>query len=92
MKHPSFHARRTPDKIAYVMAGSGETMTYAQLDARSNRGAQALRALGAWTLGAVRLLQVEAELLKEALDVTSGSLGDCHTCALPIARSPTEPL
>ncbi|MEC9431695.1 MAG: acyl-CoA synthetase [Pseudomonadota bacterium] len=46
MKHPSFHARRTPEKIAYVMAGSGESLTYAQLDARSNRGAQALRALG----------------------------------------------
>ncbi len=46
MKHPSFHARQTPDKPAYVMAGTGETMTYRQLDERSNRGAQVLRALG----------------------------------------------
>ncbi len=46
MKHPSFHARQTPDKVAYVMAGSGEAMTYRELDERSNRGAQALRALG----------------------------------------------
>ena len=68
--------------------GSGASAAPSNLDAH----AEALRALGAWTLGAVRLLQVEAELLKEALDVTSGSLGDCHTCALPIARSPTEPL
>lgn len=46
MKHPSHHAQTTPDKLAYVMAGSGQGLTYAQLDAVSNRGAQALRALG----------------------------------------------
>ena len=46
MKHPSAFARTQPDKIAYQMAGSGETLTYAALDDRSNRGAQAFRALG----------------------------------------------
>lgn len=44
--HPLIHARRTPDKPAYIMAGSGETVTYAQLDARSNQGAHLFRALG----------------------------------------------
>jgi len=44
--HPSIHARTTPDKPAYIMAGSGETVTYADLDARSNQGAHLLRALG----------------------------------------------
>ncbi|ALH81465.1 acyl-CoA synthetase [Sphingopyxis macrogoltabida] len=44
--HPSVHARLTPDKPAYRMAGSGETVTYAELDARSNQGAHLLRALG----------------------------------------------
>jgi acyl-CoA synthetase (AMP-forming)/AMP-acid ligase II len=44
--HPSIHARTTPDKPAYIMAGSGETVTYAELDARSNQGAHLLRALG----------------------------------------------
>jgi hypothetical protein len=76
-------------------SGAGAVVPREAVDAarrRNDEAAEALRALGAWTLGAVRLLQVEAELLKEALDVTSGSLGDCHTCALPIARSPTEPL
>ena len=46
MKHPTHHARVTPDKIAYRMAGSGAALTFAELDARSNRGAQALRSLG----------------------------------------------
>lgn len=46
MKHPSFHARRTPDKPAYLIADTGETRTYAELDALSNQGAHAFRALG----------------------------------------------
>ncbi|MBB95484.1 MAG: acyl-CoA synthetase [Rhodobacteraceae bacterium] len=46
MKHPSGFARTTPDKIAYRMAGSGQTLTFAELDAVSNRGAQAFRKLG----------------------------------------------
>ncbi|MCZ6847177.1 MAG: acyl-CoA synthetase [Alphaproteobacteria bacterium] len=45
MKHPVHHARVTPDKIAYRMAGSGMALTFAELDARSNQGAQALRSL-----------------------------------------------
>ncbi len=44
--HPSIHAARTPDKVAYVMAASGEAVTYAQLEERSNRVAQLLRARG----------------------------------------------
>lgn len=46
MTHPSVHARSTPDKIAYQMAGSGEAITYRELDRRSNQGAQLFRALG----------------------------------------------
>ncbi len=44
--HPSIHAKTHPDKAAYIMAGSGETVTYGQLDARSNQGAHLLRSLG----------------------------------------------
>ena len=51
MKHPVHHARATPNKIAYQMADNqmgdrGAAITYAELDERSNKGAQALRALG----------------------------------------------
>jgi len=46
MSHPSVHAGTQPDKIAYRMAGSGKTLSYRQLDERSNQGAQLFRSLG----------------------------------------------
>ena len=45
--HPSVHAQTTPDKPALVMARSGQSLTYSQLDALSNRNAHAFRAAGA---------------------------------------------
>jgi long-chain acyl-CoA synthetase len=44
--HPSCHARTDPQLIAYKMVPSGETVTYGELDARSNQGAHLLRSLG----------------------------------------------
>src|SRR5579859_6755168 len=44
--HPAHHAKTHPGKAAYVMAYSGETVTYAELDARSNQGAHLFRQLG----------------------------------------------
>ena len=44
--HPGAHARTDPDKPAYVMAASGETVTYGRLDEGSNRFAHLLRRLG----------------------------------------------
>lgn len=44
--HPSHHARRTPDKPAYRMAGSGRVVTYGELEDASNRLAQLFRRLG----------------------------------------------
>ena len=44
--HPSVHAKAHPDKPAIIMAGSGEIVTYAELDRRSNQVAQLLRARG----------------------------------------------
>ena len=46
MRHPSHYAQTTPQKVAYAMAETGQALTYHQLDRASNRGAQALRALG----------------------------------------------
>ena len=40
------HARTQPDKPAFIMAGTGETVTYRELDERSNRLAHLLRAHG----------------------------------------------
>ena len=44
--HPYIHAQTTPDKPAYIMAESGETVTYRQLDQQSNHIAQLFRSLG----------------------------------------------
>ncbi len=54
--HPYLHAQTQPQKPAYIMAGSGEVVTYAQLDARSNQGAQLLRSLDLQTGDVIAIL------------------------------------
>ena len=44
--YPGTHAATTPDKPAVIMGGSGETLTFAELDAGSARLANHLRAAG----------------------------------------------
>ncbi|MGB7371992.1 acyl-CoA synthetase, partial [Erythrobacter sp.] len=44
--HPTAHARARPDHPAVVMAGSGETMTYREMDEVANRFAHLLRGQG----------------------------------------------
>jgi long-chain acyl-CoA synthetase len=44
--HPAAHAAATPNRVALVMAGSGETRTYRQLDDASTRLALVLRDRG----------------------------------------------
>lgn len=44
--HPTVHAKTHPDRPAFIMASTGETVTYGQLEARSNQGAHLFRSLG----------------------------------------------
>ncbi len=44
--YPGAHAQTAPDKAAYVMARTGEVVTYRELDERSNRVAQLLWSRG----------------------------------------------
>ncbi|MFO1196022.1 MAG: AMP-binding protein [Burkholderiaceae bacterium] len=44
--YPGKYAQERPNHPAFIMASSGETVTYAELDARSNRLAHLLRAHG----------------------------------------------
>lgn len=46
MYHPYHHAKKTPNKPALVMAATGETLTYRELDERSNQMAHWLASLG----------------------------------------------
>ncbi len=54
--HPAVHAKTHPDRAAYIMAGSGETVTYRQLNDRSNQGAQLFRSLGLKTGDVIAIL------------------------------------
>jgi len=44
--HPGIIAEKAPDKIAYTMAETGESVTYGELEAAANQGAQLFRSLG----------------------------------------------
>ena len=44
--HPGRHAETSPDKAAHIMAGTGETISYRELDERANRLAQLM-----WDVG-----------------------------------------
>lgn len=46
MFHPFHHAAATPERPAYIMADTGEVVSYRLLDDRSNQGAHLLRSLG----------------------------------------------
>lgn len=46
MTHPKIHAAANPDKAAVIMAGSGQTISFAELEANSNRAAHLFRSLG----------------------------------------------
>ena len=46
MLHPHFHALARPEQPAIIMASTGETITFKQLDERSNQVAQLLRTQG----------------------------------------------
>ncbi|MEQ9144300.1 MAG: acyl-CoA synthetase [Parvibaculaceae bacterium] len=46
MFHPCHHAAKNPDKPAYIMAATGETVTYGELEDRTNQAAQLFRAEG----------------------------------------------
>jgi len=49
MGYPGVYAERKPDHPAVIMAGTGETLTYRELDQRSNQFAHLLRAQGLQT-------------------------------------------
>ena len=53
--YPATYARTTPDKPAYIMASTGEVVTYRELDEASNRCAQLFRALGLRTGDSIAL-------------------------------------
>ena len=44
--HPSLHAKAAPDKVATIMASTGETVTFRELESRANQAAHLFRTHG----------------------------------------------
>jgi fatty-acyl-CoA synthase len=68
--HPSVHAQSHPDKPALIVAETGERISYAELDARSNRAAQLFRARG---LGVGRTIALLLDNVPEYFDIVWGA-------------------
>lgn len=64
--HPGTHAMLNPDHAAVVMVGSGEILTYAQLDERSIRLARVLRDAGLRTGDTIALVSANSPRYFEA--------------------------
>ncbi len=64
--HPRLHAESTPDKPALILAETGETITYRDMEERANRAAHALRSLG---MGNRRTIALVCENRLEYFDV-----------------------
>jgi long-chain acyl-CoA synthetase len=54
--YPGVHAQSTPDKPAYIMAGTGEAISYRELDERSNQLAHVFRDAGLQRGDAIALM------------------------------------
>ena len=75
--YPGHHAQTSPDKAAAISARTGEVLTYAELDARSNRLAQLL-----WAEG-LRPRRPHRGVPREPPPLLRGRLGRVPLRALP---------
>ncbi len=64
--YPTQHARNTPDKPAIIMAETGATLSFAELEGLADQGAQLIRSLGIKTGEAVAVM-VENDLNYHAI-------------------------
>lgn len=64
--HPRIHAESWPEKPALILAETGETVTYREMEDRANRGAHVLRTLG---MGNGRTVALVCENRLEYFDV-----------------------
>ena len=71
MPHLSVTAAETPQKPAYIMANSGEVVTYGELDARSNQVAHLFRLCGVGPGDHVAMMLVNC---REFLEVAAAAM------------------
>lgn len=85
--HPTAHAARRPDHPAVIMTGSGQQITYGEMEAQSNRFARLLRAHG---IGAGDAFAVLLENRIEYFTLIWGSQR-AGTMLVPISSRLTAP-
>ena len=90
--YPGRHAEARADQPAIVMARSGETITYRELEARSNRLAHLLRAIGLKRLDHYAIFMENHPRFVEccAAGERSGLYYTCVNSFLTAANSPTS--
>src|SRR5271156_6124318 len=79
--YPGTYAAQAPDRIAAVMAGTGETVSYGELERRSAQLARVLRdgglrpgdAVALLTENSLRALEVYWAALRSGLYITAGA-------------------
>jgi long-chain acyl-CoA synthetase len=86
--HPAAHAKTQPDRPAIIMAGSGQMVTYRQLDERANQGASFFRRCGLRQGDVVALFCVNGASFLEAAWAAQRS-GLLFTC-VSTRSSPDE--
>ena len=85
--------RANPDKPAYIMAGSGEVVTYRELNDRSNQGAQLFRSLGLERGKRTGLCQsLDVQLRKIHAPHQVGEVHEAATARLQLAADLNQPL
>ena len=77
--YPGVHAAAKPDHPAFIMATSGITVSYGELDARSNRLAHLLRSLGLGRLAHYSIFMENNDRYVEACAAGERS-GHYYTC------------
>ncbi|MDB2352158.1 AMP-binding protein, partial [Luminiphilus sp.] len=71
MPHISITAAETPHKPAFIMANSGEMVTYGELEARSNQVAHLFRLCGLQSGDHVAIM---VENCRQFLEITTGAM------------------
>jgi hypothetical protein len=76
--YPGRGAAKCPDKPAFIMAETGEAVSYAELEARSNRLAHLLRARGLATRNSRVVLKATAIFSISLSQSLASRLKRCH--------------
>src|SRR5260370_30476555 len=87
--YPPAVADRYPDRVAYIMAGSGETLTYSQLDRESNRLAHVFRQHG--IRGGDTVALVLENRLEWPVVVAAGGAAGAYRAPPPLDLHPPHP-